>query len=127
MSDYQLKNEASLLKLPRFRCVRLQDEPIPDGNCTYILNTDVKNGQGIHWISVVQQNKICYVFDSFGRKAQTLLKSFVINRMNRGYQIKNTDLTDQDQYGTRSVDCGHRTLSALMIYKKYGLNGYMQL
>ena len=120
----ELKKEAIVMKLTKFMGVKLQDETMPTGNGCYILNTD---GQGIHWVSVVQQNKTCYIYDSFGRRAQTLLKPFVHNRIGRGYKIKNTDLTDQDQYGYKSVDCGHRCLSALKIYKDHGLQEYLKL
>ena len=115
------------MKFHKFLGVRLQDETMPSGNGCYILNTDVHDGAGIHWVAVVQHNKTCYVYDSFGRRAQTLLRPFVQNRIGRGYKIKNTDLTDQDQYGYKSVDCGHRCLSALKIYKDHGLQEYLKL
>ena len=127
LSDMELKKEATVMKLPKFLGVRLQDETMPTGNGCYIINTDTNDGQGIHWVSVVQHNKKCYVYDSFGRRSQTLLKSFVKNRIGSGYMVKNTDLTDQDQYGYKSVDCGHRCLSALKIYKDHGLQEYLKL
>ena len=123
----ELKKEATVMKLPKFLGVRLQDETMPTGNGCYIINTDTDDGQGIHWVSVVQHNKKCYVYDSFGRRSNTLLKSFVKNRIGSGYMVKNTDLTDQDQYGYKSVDCGHRCLSALKIYKDHGLQEYLKL
>ena len=79
LSDMDLK-----MKLTKFMGVKLQDETMPTGNGCYILNTDTNDGQGIHWVSVVQQNKTCYIYDSFGRRAQTLLKPFVHNRIGRG-------------------------------------------
>ena len=122
-----LKKQAYTVKFHKFLGVRLQDETMPSGNGCYIINTDVNDWQGINWVAVVQHNKSCYVCDSFGRKAQTLLIPLVHNRIGRGYKIKNTDLTDQDQYGYKSVDCGHRCLSALKIYKVHGLQEYLKL
>lgn len=127
MSDTEIRKEANNLKLPKFSGVFLQNSVLPEGNCSYIINQDVIGGPGIHWIAVVQHNKVCYVYDSFGRGAGRLVPKFHQIMVGRGYKVKNTDLTDQDQYGSKSVDCGMRCLSALMIYKKYGLDGYMQL
>lgn len=126
LSDIDLRKEATNLKLPKFKGVFMQNSLLPDGNCTYIVNQDVVGGGGIHWIAVVQQNKTCYVYDSFGRGAGRLVPKFHHDRIARGYKIKNTDL-DADQFGDKTVDCGHRCLSAMMIYKKHGLDGYMQL
>ena len=127
LSDLELKREAHALKIPDFMGVRMQDENMPDGNGCYIINTDIRNGTGIHWLAVVQKNKVCYVFDSFGRQSCNLVKFFHQNRINRGYRMRNTDTSDADQHGTTSVTCGQRCLSALKIYKDYGLDYYMQL
>ena len=127
LSDLDLKREAHALKIPDFLGVRMQDENMPDGNGCYIINTDIHTGPGVHWLAVVQKNKVCYVYDSFGRQSGGLVKFFRQNRVNRGYRIQNTDTSDQDQYGTRSVTCGQRCLSALKIYKSHGLDYYMQL
>ena len=126
LSDSELRKEASILKLPKFSGIYLQNSILPEGNCSYIINQDVVGGQGIHWLAVVQQNKTCYVYDSFGRGALGVIPKFHHTMRARGYTVKNTDL-DSDQHGYKSMDCGHRSLSALMIYKKYGLDGYMQL
>ena len=126
LSDLALKKEAHLLKLPQFLGVRMQNESMPDGNGCYIINNDLLNGHGIHWIGVVQQNKVCYVYDSFGRRCDKLVKYFHHNRISQGYKIRNTD-NDADQRGNYTVTCGHRVLSALKIYKDHGLDYYMQI
>ena len=127
LSDSDIRKEVKGLNLPKFSGVFLQNSILPEGNCCYIINQDVVGGPGLHWLSVVQQNKVCYVYDSFGRSAGRLIPKFHHIMVGRGYKVKNTDLTDQDQYGDKSLDCGHRAISALMIYKKHGLDGYMQL
>ena len=65
LSDMDLKKEATSMKLTKFMGVKLQDETMPTGNGCYIINTDTNDGRGIHWVSVVQHNKKCYVYDSF--------------------------------------------------------------
>ncbi len=127
LSDTEIRKKVNGLKIPKFSGVYLQNSVLPEGNCCYIINQDVVGGSGIHWLSVVQQNKTCYVYDSFGRGAGRVIPKFHHIMVGRGYKIKNTDLKDTDQHGDRSVTCGHRAISALMIYKKYGLDGYMQL
>jgi hypothetical protein len=126
LSDTDLRKESMKLKLPKFSGIFLQNSVLPEGNCTYILNQDVVGGPGLHWLSVIQQNKTCYIYDSFGRSATNVIPKFHHTMIAKGYKVKNTD-SDADQFGDKSVDCGHRCLSALMIYKKYGLDGYMQL
>jgi hypothetical protein len=127
LSDTEIRKEVNGLKIPKFSGVFLQNSVLPEGNCTYIINQDVVGGPGIHWLGVVQQNKTCYVYDSFGRSAGRVIPKFHHIMVGRGYKIRNTDLSDADQHGDRSVTCGHRAISALMIYKKHGLDGYMQL
>ena len=127
LSDTTLREVSKDFNLPQFKGVMMQNSKMPEGNCTYIMNIDMMGGPGIHWVAVVQQNKTVYVYDSFGRRASSLISHYTNTMKSRGYKVKNTDLSDQDQYGSRSVDCGHRCLSALKIYKTHGLHEYMQL
>lgn len=107
--------------------VYMQDQKIPLKNGTFIINNDIMSNKGIHWCAGVIQGKTIYIYDSFGRRSRNLLPIFTQQMKMLGYKIKNTDLSDRDQNGTKSVDCGHRSVSALKIYKEYGLQGYMKL
>jgi hypothetical protein len=127
LSNVTIAREAKIMNLPIFKGVFMQNSKIPEGNCTYIMNIDMLNGPGIHWVAFVQQSKVVYVYDSFGRRASSLITHYTNTMKSRGYKVKNTDLSDQDQYGSRTVDCGHRCLSALKIYKTQGLKVYMRL
>jgi hypothetical protein len=110
-----------------FLGVFMQDSPIPAKNDTFIINTDYMHRSGIHWMSGIIRNKNVYLYDSFGRHARNILPSFTHTMIARGYKIHNADLSDQDQYGNSSVDCGHRCISSLRIYAKYGLRAFMKL
>jgi hypothetical protein len=127
LSDSEIRKEAKILNLPNFKGVIMQNGIIPKGNCTYIMNVDYVGGPGIHWIGVVQHGRTIYVYDSYGRKTTNLVSHFAHTMISRGFKIKDTDRTDQEQYGSKTVNCGHLTLAALMIHKKYGLEGYMKL
>lgn len=96
-------------------------------NSTFIMNNDLTTGEGIHWVAGVVHGKTVYVYDSFGRRSKNLLPIFTQQMKAKRYRIVNTDLSDQDQYGYKSVDCGHRCISALKIYKSYGLRGFKLL
>jgi hypothetical protein len=127
LSDSTLRKQAKEMNLPQFKGVLMQNSKMPEGNCTYIINIDMMGGAGLHWVAIVQQNKTSYVYDSFGRRASNLITHYTNTMKTRGYKVRNTDLSDQDQYGSRSVDCGHRCLSALKIYKTQGLAAYKRL
>jgi hypothetical protein len=105
----------------------MQDSPLPAKNGTFIINTDYTNRGGLHWMSGIIRNKNVYLYDSFGRHSRNILPTFTQNMIARGYKINNADLLDQDQYGNTSVDCGHRCISSLRIYEKYGLRAFMKL
>jgi len=110
-----------------FSGVYMQNQIPPLKNSTFIMNNDVTTGPGEHWVTGVINGKTIHVYDSFGRKSKNLLPIFTQQVKAKGYKVKNTDLSDQDQYGNTSVDCGHRCISALNIYKQHGLRGFRQL
>ena len=107
----------------------MQNSNIPDTSGMFIMNNDAIGGLGIHWIAgIIDKDKNCvYLYDSFGRGSRRILPYFTQVMIAKGYKVKNADLSDQDQYGSRSVDCGHRCISALSIYAKHGIKAYMKL
>ena len=105
----------------------MQNSPVPIRDGYFIINTDLTGGPGIHWMAVVKQSHNVYVYDSFGRHASNLIPAFVQKMADRGLNVYNTDTSDADQFGYKSVDCGHRSISALLIFNKYGLRAYMAL
>lgn len=105
----------------------MQDSRIPSKDGYMIINTDFTGRPGIHWVSGIKQGKNLYIYDSFGRKSSTLLPNLFQRMKDKGYHIHDADTTDQDQYGTKSVDCGHRSISALKICNDYGIKAFMSL
>ena len=91
-----------------------------------ILNLDPSKEQGSHWISCVLEDGIVYVYDSFDRPSKkiipTLLKKYRI--------VKNTDqskLSKPIRQRDYEDTCGQRCITALIIYKTYGLETYKLL
>lgn len=108
-----------------YKCISV-DEPIPQRDCYFIINTDVLKGNGIHWCSVIKQGKTLYVYDSFGRKTNKILKIFYNNSKKQGYGIKDTEY-DDEQTGNSSSSCGHRCIASFKIADTYGIKAFMNL
>jgi hypothetical protein len=106
-----------------YKCISV-DEPIPQRDCYFIINTDVLKGNGIHWCSGIIRGKTIYVYDSFGRKTNKILKIFHSNARKHGYSVRDTEY-DPEQKGGSS--CGHRCIAGLKIADKYGIKAFMNL
>ena len=87
---------------------------IKDNQC-FILNTDssrTSNKYG-HWIGFYKLNNRLWYYDSFARPKEKLSKYW------KNKRIYNVNKTDRDQ-SYNSSDCGSRSMSFLIIFKKYG-------
>ena len=109
-----------------YRCISV-DSNIPTKNCYFVINTDKMNGTGIHWCSGIKKGKNVYLYDSYGRNSNKILKMFVNKLKKKGYKIHNADLSDMDQKGHTSSSCGHRSISSLQIADKHGIKSFMML
>ena len=111
----------------KFKFIGLQDELTPEQMKPgyYIINTDEKNGGGIHWISLIITPKKAYIFDSFGRPSKKLLKTLYKNLNERGLKIIDSD-PKQEQKGDSQI-CGHLCICFLICCKKYGVVKTTQL
>jgi hypothetical protein len=127
LSDKTLIKVCKKLFNTKFLGVFMQDSNIPTKDGYIIINNDFIGGPGIHWLSGIKSGKNLYIYDSFGRLGKNILPKLVARMKQKGYTIYNADTSDQDQYGTKSVDCGHRVLSSLLIAQKYGINAFMTL
>ena len=127
LTDKTLKSVCSKLFKTKFLGVFMQNSRIPSKDGYMIINNDFIGGPGIHWLACVLVGKNLYIYDSFGRLGRNILPNLVTRMKQKGYTIHNTDPTDQDQYGNKSVDCGHRCISALQICKDHGIRAFMTL
>jgi hypothetical protein len=127
LSDKTLNTVCKKLFNSKFLGVFMQNSNIPSKDGYIIINNDFIGGPGIHWLSGILVGKNMYIYDSFGRLGKNILPKLVARMQSKGYTIYNADTSDQDQYGNTSVDCGHRSISSLMIAQKYGIKAFMTL
>lgn len=103
----------------------LQDNFPLKKNKYYIINTDTKNGNGIHWVAVITTNKNMYVYDSFGRKSSELLKPLFKKATGAGMNVIDSDY-DNEQRGNSQV-CGQLSLAWLCIANKCGIKTALKI
>ena len=84
-------------------------------NQCFILNTDSSkslNKTG-HWVAFYKLNSKLYYYDSYARNKNKLSKYWKNKRM------YNANTIDRDQ-SFEANDCGSRSLSFLILFRKYG-------
>ena len=88
---------------------------IKDNQC-FILNTDSSRSANKfgHWIGFYKINKRLWFYDSFARPKEKLSKFWKTKRM---YSANTTDR----QQSFEESDCGSRSMSLLIICRKYGI------
>jgi hypothetical protein len=82
-----------------------------------ILNTD--NKAGVHWVGLYKDGNKLYVYDSFARNVNNLLKKFTDSAEKLGYKVISSNV-EGDQ-GNDQDDCGLRSLSWAILTNKFGI------
>ena len=85
----------------------------------YILNTDVSkhiNSDSSHWVAVVQTKTILYVYDSFGRHTDHVLKLIASTTKKKIVDSAHT----AEQWGQTEV-CGQLACSWLCVVHELGI------
>jgi hypothetical protein len=101
----------------KFKGCFAQDEKFSIKNGYYVINTDTKDGRGIHWVALYVTNKTVYFYDSFCRDPKTLIPFLTKRIKNRKLWY---DKKDKEQK-LREIICGHLCISWLMIVDEYGI------
>ena len=86
----------------------------------YVINTDKSAGSGIHWVSLIITSKNATLYDSFGRRSDTLLKILVNRLKANGFKIIDSDRSDKEQKDVEII-CGHLCISFLHIAAELGV------
>ena len=94
----------------------------------HIINTDTlrkdgSGGEGIHWVALVITPKIAYVFDSYARNPQKILKHLTKKMKNKKVKIVSSDRSDLEQKDTKSEleICGQLSLAWLSVVDQIGI------
>jgi hypothetical protein len=91
----------------------------------FIINTDVSSGDGVHWVGLKITAKRIYVFDSFGRTTDTLLRILVKKAKKANKQIIDCDY-DADQQPAEMI-CGQLSLAWLMLVTSHGIKNALKV
>jgi hypothetical protein len=92
--------------------------PILKNGQSCIINLDSSEGPGEHWMSLIKNKSKLYGYDSFGRKINKLIK------LKFRPIINDTKDKEQDLIKTET-NCGQRSISWLICFKKYGLQSLL--
>ena len=97
-----------------------------------IINVDTSNQPGSHWCALIQNGNNIYVYDSFARSSQNLLKVLTKSiRLrspvkNRKIQVLDSDRSDSEQRGLSQI-CGHLCIAWLMCAQDFGVKSAMKI
>lgn len=81
----------------------------------FIINVDGSSEPGSHWLAVAYDGHKFHIYDSFGRRSNKLIPSFI---KTIGYDyIDSNDVADQK---TSETNCGARCAAWLVYAAKYG-------
>lgn len=103
----------------RYKGSYAQDEVFELRSGYYIINTDLRTGPGIHWISLVLTPKTAYIYDSFARDPKKLVPHLV--KRLRSRKIVSSDRKDKEQKNFE-ITCGHMSLAFLAVAKELGIS-----
>lgn len=116
LSNYDILNIASHMRIPHFHGVFMRDELLKKGKPTarecLILNLATSHQQGSHWCSLIKVNNIAYYLDPLGHLPPPLeVLHYLSNDINLYYNTKR-----YQNLGT--TICGHVCLKFLRDFWK---------
>ena len=103
-----------------FNCLDYWDKFKPNADRPYsILNTDRESdpGNGTHWVGTFQDDKVLYIYDSFGRK--NIMNRFCDEIHELGFRCVLVNKKSDQQ--NKQINCGLRSLLWLLFVEKYGI------
>ena len=83
------------------------------------MNTDREsdNGNGTHWVGTFQDDKVLYIYDSFGRK--NIMNRFCDEMHELGFRCVLVNKKGDQQ--NKQINCGLRSLLWLLFVQRYGI------
>lgn len=89
-----------------------------------VLNTGNSKSFGIHWCGIYITPSTIYVYDSFARDSDSILKS--LNKKKKKRKIVESDRNDAEQCFDSQI-CGHLCISWLLCCKQYGIRKALKI
>jgi hypothetical protein len=84
----------------------------------FIVNTDKSNEAGTHWVAVVLHKQNCYIYDSFGRKTENILKPLVGMLNKKSIHFTDSNYT-KEQHGDTQI-CAQLCIAFLLCFDQFG-------
>ena len=113
LTNYDLYEYATLLKIPNFRGVFMRDTlpKIPHSDECGIVNFNTSAENGSHWICYYKNESKRIYFDSFGQITPIEIQNYLKKRSERGIGViqRNTDIVQP----INTNICGHLCLFVL--------------
>ena len=117
LSNIEIDEVATKLLGSKYKGSFAQNEKFPKLSGYYIINTDLKTGPGIHWISLIQTPKYAYIYDSFGRDTKKIAPYLVRYLHPRKIVESKNDKEQKDA----EVICGHLSLAWMAVAHELGI------
>ena len=91
----------------------------------YIFNTDKASGGGVHWLGIYVDHttKSVYVFDTFDRETSKLVPDLYVDIKHNHFRIRKG--AHHIHQKDCQLSCGQRSISYLMLVKKFGIKKVM--
>ena len=125
LDNVQLTNTGKHLFRGKYKGTFAQDELFKLSPGYYIINTDTKTGKGIHWVAMILTAKTAYLYDSYARNPQKILKHLTRRLGDKKIKIK-SDRKDSEQTA-KQITCGHACLAWLSIAHEKGVRSAMKI
>lgn len=86
-----------------------------------IVNTENSNEDGEHWVLFIKDGKDLLGYDSYGQDIKNYNPNF------KNLKIIQDRKDAEQKLIPLEANCGHRSLSAGIIYKKYGRKAFLKI
>lgn len=102
-------------------CHSVDDVPLKkyDDIHYMIVNTDTKKQSGHHWVAVLIKQHKCYIWDSYARNINKILKILTYKLRNKNFHVIDCNFDGSNQYSKSEV-CGQLCIAWLLTYDEFG-------
>jgi hypothetical protein len=92
----------------------------------YVINTGNSKCGGIHWVGIYITPKVVYVYDSYARHTNSILKKLEAQAKKHKKIVVESDRTDLEQQDDTSI-CGQLSLAWILCVKKHGIRNALKI